>query len=66
VINCGSVEPSTGPTTFGTGRDLRSLSRASRAIAIASSAINYVRPIRDEIKRSVERLISELQPIAST
>ena len=38
AINCGSVGPSTGPTTFGAGRDLRSVSRASRAAAIASSA----------------------------
>ena len=38
VINCGSVGPSTGPTTFGVTLDLRSVSRASRAAAIASSA----------------------------
>jgi hypothetical protein len=38
AINCGSVGPSTGPTTSRTGRDLRSLSGASRAAAIASSA----------------------------
>jgi hypothetical protein len=30
--------PSTGPTAFGVSRDLRSVSRALRAAAIASSA----------------------------
>jgi protein-tyrosine-phosphatase len=30
----------------------------------AGQDINHVRPIRDEIKRRVERLISELQPIS--
>ena len=38
AITCGSVGCSTGPTTFGRGRDLRSLSLTSRAAAIASSA----------------------------
>jgi hypothetical protein len=38
AISCGSVGPSTGPTTVGTGRDLRSVSRTLRAAAIASSA----------------------------
>jgi arsenate reductase len=32
----------------------------------AGQDINHVRPIRDEIKRRVERLISDLQPIQST
>jgi hypothetical protein len=32
----------------------------------ADGDINHVRPIRDEIKRRVERLISDLQPIQST
>ena len=38
AINCGLIGRSTGLTTFGAGRDLRSVSRASRAAAIASSA----------------------------
>jgi arsenate reductase (thioredoxin) len=32
----------------------------------AGQDIDHVRPIRDEIRRRVERLISELQPIAPT
>jgi arsenate reductase len=32
----------------------------------AGRDINHVRPIRDDIKRRVERLISDLQPIRST
>ena len=32
----------------------------------AGQDLNHVRPIRDEIRRRVERLISELQPIRST
>ena len=32
----------------------------------AGQDINHVRPIRNEIKRRVERLISDLQPIHST
>jgi arsenate reductase (thioredoxin) len=32
----------------------------------AGHDINHVRPIRDEIKRRIERLISDLQPIRST
>ena len=32
----------------------------------AGQDITHIRPIRDEIKRRVERLISELQPIRST
>jgi arsenate reductase (thioredoxin) len=32
----------------------------------AGQDLNHVRPIRDEIRRRVERLISELHPIRST
>jgi arsenate reductase len=31
----------------------------------AGQDINHVRPIRDEIRRRVEQLISELQPVSS-
>jgi arsenate reductase len=32
----------------------------------AGQDLNHVRPIRDEIRRRIERLISDLQPIRST
>jgi arsenate reductase len=32
----------------------------------AGQDLNHVRPIRDEIRHRIERLISDLQPIRST